>query len=260
MMCAHGLVQHTNAKTGRIPKSPGSTPRLSPPRKKGKNSVALPIRTRSVQALSFSTPASGYANPMMSRWQEYILSGEAAKTLFCRVPVWWEACTRRTPTQFWHPLDGYGLIFDHTSRKTIPQALDSNEAQGVSFRDSPNGPTALRPAPACGARIKIEQRALKKPAVLGGGHGYKDRYQLLSLSVRQRNEERRRRKKWCDENRRADQRSLGANMVCVGCRNIGFHQQPTTSENANANLPWQAMNPHRFPLAVVIHFRELQIQ
>ena len=30
---------------------------------------------------------------------------EVAKTLFCHVPVWWEACTRRTPTQSWHPLD-----------------------------------------------------------------------------------------------------------------------------------------------------------
>jgi hypothetical protein len=31
-------------------------------------------------------------------------------------------------------------MFDRTSRKTIPQALDSNEAQDVSFCDPPNGP------------------------------------------------------------------------------------------------------------------------
>jgi len=94
---------------------------------------------------------------------------EVAKTLFCHVPVWWETCTRRTPTQSWHPRDGYGLMFDRTSRKTIPLALDSNEAQDVSFCGPPNGPPTLRPTPDRGAQIKIEQqRALKKTALWGG--------------------------------------------------------------------------------------------
>ena len=60
-------------------------------------------------------------------------------------------------------------MFDRTSGKTIPQALDSNEAQDVSFCDPPNGRPAPWPEPDRGAQIKIEQqRALKKPALWGG--------------------------------------------------------------------------------------------
>jgi hypothetical protein len=60
-------------------------------------------------------------------------------------------------------------MFARTSRRTIPEALDSNEAHDVLSCNPPNGSPALRPAPDRGAQIKIEQqRALKKPAPWGG--------------------------------------------------------------------------------------------
>jgi hypothetical protein len=38
-------------------------------------------------------------------------------------------------------------MFDRSSRKTIPEALGSSEAQDVSFCDPPNSLPAVRPAP-----------------------------------------------------------------------------------------------------------------